>query len=40
MRAGEDLDGRAHPVRIARVKPERLFNELSHRRLELSACEV
>jgi hypothetical protein len=32
VRAGQDLDRRAHTMRIARVQPERLLDELAHRR--------
>ena len=40
MRPGQDLDGRADAVRIARVQPERLLDQLAHRRQPLVAGEV
>ena len=37
---GQDLDRRAHAVRVARVEPERLLDQLAHRRHEAVAGEV
>ena len=37
---GQDLDRRTHAVRVARIEPERLLDQLAHRRYEAVAGEV
>ena len=39
-RAGQELDRRGHVVRVARVEPERLLEQLRHRRHDAVAGEV
>ena len=37
---GQDLDRRTHAVRVARVEPERLVDQLAHRRQVAIAGEI
>jgi hypothetical protein len=40
VRAGEELDGRPYAMRIIRIEPEWLFEQLAHRRQVAVAGEA